>query len=103
MEAVVVISDEELLTNSVAAQRLLSPIFAFTGNEKLALQLNLVWNVTPIYEKNIGNDSEKNLDIADKFMKEHGFTKYLAVFDVKARGKKAASYPTVQIRDLLHV
>ncbi|MDR2760766.1 MAG: pyruvate kinase [Rickettsiales bacterium] len=106
IEAIAVISDNGSFTGAAAAKRLSLPIFSFTGDEKLAQQLNLTWNVTPIYEKNIGDDFEKNLNITDKFMKEQGFIQYLAIFDAKVRrkGEKAmASHPTIQARDLSRV
>jgi pyruvate kinase len=97
IEAIVVLSGDEFYANTITSQRLSIPIFAFTNEEKLALQLHLIWNVNPVLEKKISGDAIKDLDVVDKFMKKQGFISYLAVFDIIS-GKKV--YPTVQVRDL---
>jgi pyruvate kinase len=96
-EAIVVLSNDEFYANTVSAQRLSLPIFAFTNNEKIATQLHLVWNVNPVFEKKISGDNVKDLSLIDKFMGKLGFESYLAVFDI-TDGKKV--FPTVQLRDL---
>jgi pyruvate kinase len=96
-EAIVVLSNDESYANTVSAQRLSLPIFAFTNSEKLATQLHLVWNVSPVFEKKISGDNAKDLSLIDKFMGKLGFESYLAVFDI-TDGKKV--FPTVQLRDL---
>ena len=60
-------------------------------------QLNLVWNVTPIYDANIKGDYNCDVDIIDKYMKDHGFKSYLFIGDVVYKNVK---YPTVQVRKL---
>ena len=47
------------------------PLFTFTNDIMTRNQLNLVWNCTPIYDSNIKGNYNSDLEIVDKYMKDH--------------------------------
>ena len=58
-------------------------------------QLNICWNVYPIYNMNVDDDFENNIMIVDYNMKELGFWNYLFIGDIKCKDKK---FVTAQVR-----
>ena len=98
IEALVSVSneDDDYMKN-ISASRLNIPMFAFTSNKMLCNQMNLIWNVKPIFNENITNDYMKNLDIVDKYLSEQGMNKYLIVSNLESNGKMN---PTIQIRTI---
>ena len=98
IEALVSVSnDDDDYMKNISASRLNIPMFAFTSNKMLCNQMNLIWNVKPIFNENITNDYMKNLDIVDKYLSEQGMNKYLIVSNLESNGKMT---PTIQIRTI---
>ena len=98
VEAIGIVQNmKDYFTENASASRVDIPLFAFTNDIMTRNQLNLVWNVTPIYDANIKGDYNCDVDIIDKYMKDHGFKSYLFIGDVVYKNVK---YPTVQVRKL---
>ena len=88
---------KDFFSENASASRVDIPIFAFTNDMMTRNQLNLVWNVSPIYNDKIKGDYSSDVGIIDAYMKEKGFKKYLFIGDF-AEGKE--KFPTVQIRKI---
>ena len=96
IEAIAVVTNKnDFLVENCSSSRIDLPIIAFTNNIMERNQLNICWNVYPIYNMNIDDDFENNIMIVDYNMKELGFWNYLFIGDVKCKNKK---FVTAQVR-----
>ena len=69
-------------------------MFAFTNNLMLANQMNLIWNVQPIYTDNITGDFDNDSKFIDGYFDKKNVRKYLLV-------TTRNGMPILQVRDLL--
>ena len=96
IEAIVAVSNvsDDYMKN-IAATRINMPMFGITANKMLCNQMNLIWNMQPIYDKNISEDFNKNCAIVDMYMQKFSIKKYLLAILMPCGDYE---YPTVQVR-----
>ena len=72
-------------------------MIAFTNNEILFRQMNILWNISPVYNKNISEDYISNINIIEKTLFENNIKKYLLVFNMIMNNN---NIPTIQIKTI---
>ena len=70
-------------------------MFCFTSNRMLCNQMNLIWNMQPIYNKGIVDDLDESAKAIDDYMKKYRVRKYLLVCDYFVDNRKD---PLIQVR-----
>ena len=98
IEAIVIIENyNDYFVNNISASRLNIPMIAFTNNEILFRQMNILWNISPVYNKNISDDYISNINIIEKILYENNIKKYLLVFNMIMNNN---NIPTIQIKTI---
>ena len=82
------------MIKNISASRINIPMFAFTNSQMLANQMNLIWNIQPIYTDKINGDFNNDSKFIDGFFDKKNVKKYLLV-------TKRDGMPILQVRDLL--
>lgn len=94
---VAVCIDDDKYAKSISTTRLSVPTYGFTPDQMLGNQMQLIWNVYPVYEPKITRDYHANVKIVDEFLKAKGVKKYVLVADIEDNGKKNID---LQVRNL---
>ena len=87
-------TENDNFTKNISASRINIPMFAFTNSQMLANQMNLIWNIQPIYTDKINGDFNNDSKFIDGFFDKKNVKKYLLV-------TKRDGMPILQVRDLL--
>ena len=88
-------NDDDYYAKNVSASRMNIPMFCFTSNRMLCNQMNLIWNMQPIYNKGIVDDLDESAKAIDDYMKKYRVRKYLLVCDYFVDNRKD---PLIQVR-----
>ncbi len=88
-------NDDDYFAKNVASSRMNIPMFCFTANKMLCNQMNLIWNMQPIFNKDIVNDLDKSVKIIDDYFLKRKVRKYLLICDFFIDNRKD---PLIQIR-----
>ncbi len=88
-------NDDDYYAKNVSASRMNIPMFCFTSNRMLCNQMNLIWNMQPIYNKGIVDDLDQSAKAIDDYMKKYRVRKYLLVCDYFVDNRKD---PLIQVR-----
>ena len=88
-------NDDDYYAKNICASRMNIPMFAFTSNRMLCNQMNLIWNMQPIYNKGIVDDLDESAKAIDDYMKKYRVRKYLLVCDYFVDNRKD---PLIQVR-----
>jgi len=87
-------TENDNFTKNISASRINIPMFAFTNSQMLANQMNLIWNIQPIYTDKINGDFNNDSKFIDGFFDKKNVRKYLLV-------TYRDGMPILQVRDLL--
>ncbi len=88
-------NDDDYYAKNVAASRMNIPMYCFTANKMLCNQMNLIWNMQPIFNKNIVNDLDTSVKIIDDYFLKRRVRKYLLICDYFVDNRKD---PLIQVR-----
>ena len=88
-------NDDDYFAKNVSASRMNIPMFCFTANKMLCNQMNLIWNMQPIFNKDIVDDIEKSVKIIDEYFLKRRVRKYLLICDYFVDNRKD---PLIQVR-----
>ena len=69
-------------------------MFAFTNSFMLANQMNLIWNIQPVYTDKITGEFDNDSKFIDGYFDKKNVRKYLLV-------TRREGMPILQVRDLL--
>ena len=82
-------NDDDYYAKNVSASRMNIPMFCFTSNRMLCNQMNLIWNMQPIYNKGIVDDLDESAKAIDDYKLEEKFKKSTYAKKQEQRCKRA--------------